>query len=325
MKRIFKSYELFLFILLVAISLIIGVINPAFFSFGTLFDVIRIQTVMIVMALGLLPVFILGGVDVSFVAIGALATYPLHVYLLEHDYTGGAWLYFVVAMLVGLVVGLFEALLINRFKLRIFDMSLGVNMMIYGAILFFVGSFDNYTMTPALLGWNSKFLFSVKSASVGETGLHVSILIIIAVAILLHLFLKHTTLGRGIYAAGGDRSVAIRTGFNYKLIVTVVFAILGIVAGLGGITFSAVSVGFYPNLLQKKSMEVIAAVILGGASITGGKGSVIGTILGALLVGLVNQALVYLGIDTKWYDFLIGSIFVIYATFQAVSLRLQTR
>lgn len=325
MSKLIKSYEFFLFILLILVSLIIGLINPAFFSWGTLFDVIRIQTVMMVMALGLLPVFIFGGIDVSFVAIGALATYPLHLYLLEHDYTGGAWLYFVVAILVGLIVGLFESFLVNNFKLQIFDMSLGVNMMIYGAILFFVGSFDNYTMTPALLGWNSKFLVTVKNISGVESGLHVAIFIVIAIAILLHIILKHTTTGRAIYAYGSDRSVAIRTGFNIPFITTVVFVLLGVIAGLGGITFSAISVGFYPNLMQKRTMEIIAAVILGGASIKGGRGSVVGTILGALLVGLINQALVYLGIDTQWFDFLIGSVFVLYATFQAFSFRLQAR
>jgi simple sugar transport system permease protein len=304
---------------------IIGLINPAFFSWGTLFDVIRIQTVMMVMALGLLPVFIFGGIDVSFVAIGALATYPLHLYLLEQNYTGGAWLYFVVAILVGLLVGLFESFLVNNFKLQIFDMSLGVNMMIYGAILFFVGSFDNYTMTPALLGWNNKFFITVKSVTGVESGLHVAIFIVIVIAILLHLILKHTTMGRAIYGYGSDRSVAIRTGFNIPLVTTVVFILLGVIAGLGGITFSAISVGFYPNLMQKRTMEIIAAVILGGASIKGGRGSVLGTILGALLVGLINQALVYLGIGTQWFDFIIGSVFVLYATFQALSFRFQAR
>jgi len=325
MKKIFKSYELFLLLLLIVVSSIIGLLNPAFFSLGTLFDVIRIQTVMMVFALGLLPVFIFGGIDVSFVAIGALATYPLHLYLLEHDYTGGAWLYFVVAILVGLLVGLVEGFLVHNFKLQIFDMSLGVNMLIYGAILFFVGSFDNYTMTPALLGWNSKFLVTVTSESGVDSGLHVLVFVVVLVAFLMHFILKYTTVGRAIYAYGSDRSVASRTGFNIKMVTIVVFALLGVISGLGGITFSAISTSFYPNLLQKRYIEIIAAVLLGGASIKGGRGSVLGTILGVLLVGMINQALVYLGIDTQWFDFIIGAVFVLYATFQAFSLKVQTK
>jgi len=70
-----------------------------------------------------------------------------------------------------------------------------------------------------------------------------------------------------------------------------------------------------------KNMQVLAGVVLGGASITGGKGSVIGTFLGVLLIGLVNQAMVYLGIDTQWFDAAIGTIFIIYATFQVITSR----
>ncbi len=78
-KKFYKTYEFFLLILLVVFAVVIGLINPAFFSVGTLFDVIRIQTVYVLMAFGLLPVIILGGVDISFVAIAALATYPVHI------------------------------------------------------------------------------------------------------------------------------------------------------------------------------------------------------------------------------------------------------
>ena len=324
MAKIFKSYEFFLFLLLITAWIFIGLINPAFFSLVTLLDMIRIQTVFIIMALGLLPVFILGGIDMSFVAISALATYPLHIYLLEIDYQGGAWIYFLVAILVGLAVGLLEGLLINSFKLDIFNMSLGMNMLIYGAILFFVGSFDNFTMTTALRGWNNKFIFTVQNPASGETGLHVAFFIILAVAIPMHLFLKRTVAGRAIYAIGSNRDVAIRTGFNIRKITLIVMALLGMISGLGGITFSAISTAFYPILLMKKPIEVIAAVVLGGAAITGGRGTVLGTILGSILVGLINQALVYLNIPTQWFDALIGLVFIAYATFQVFSNRINT-
>lgn len=323
MKNLFKTYEFSLFLLLIVVWVIVGLINPAFFSFLTLLDMIRNQTIFIILALGLLPVLIYGGLDTSFVAIAALASYPIHIYLLGIDYQGGAWMYFLPALVIGLVVGLIEGFLVHKFKLNIFNMTLGMNMLIYGGIRFFIGSFENMTMTPALRGWNAKFLFTVKNAASIESGLHVAFLIILAVAIPMHLFLKYTVIGRGIYAFGSDRSVAIRTGFNIKRITYVVMALLGVIGGLGGITFSAMRTGFFSDLLIKKPMEVIAAVFLGGASVTGGKGSVVGTILGAILIGLINQALVYLGISTKWFDALIGLVFIAYATFQAFSTRIS--
>ena len=323
MVKTLKSYEFFLFVLLIVVSLLIGFINPAFLSFVTFLDVIRNQTIYIILALCLLPIFIMGGIDISFIAIAALATYPVHLYLLGHDYQGGVWIYFAAALIIGLLVGLFEGFLVNKFKLEIFNMSLGMNMLIYGFIYFFVGTFDNFTMTPGLVGWNSKFIFTIQNAATGQTGLHVSVYTIFIVAIPLYLFLKHTIWGRGIYAIGSDRSVALRSGFDIKLITLMVFAFMGLVAGLGGITQCSMTTGFYPILRLRSSMEIIAGVFLGGASIHGGKGSVIGTILGTILIGVVNQALVYMDVSTQWFDAVIGIIFIAYATFQAFSQKLS--
>ncbi len=93
MKRnIFRPYELFLVLLLTFIPMVIGLINPAFFIVGTHFDIIRIQTIYILLAFGLLPVVILGGVDISFVAIAALSTYSVHVLLINQGYQVGIWI-----------------------------------------------------------------------------------------------------------------------------------------------------------------------------------------------------------------------------------------
>jgi len=319
-KKIFKSYEFFLLLLLISFTIIIGLINPAFFSIGTLFDVIRLQTIYIIMAFGLLPVLILGGVDISFVAIAAVATFPVHMWLLKLGYEGGIWLYYVLSTTIGVLVGLLIGFLLDKFKLRIFDLSLGMNTMLYGFVLFFVGSLTNFDMPAGMVGWNKNYLVVVESV-VGQSGLHVSFISIIIVGVLLHLFLNYTTIGRSIYAIGSDKSVAIRTGFNLKKTYLFVFAIMGGLSSIAGLTYSVLEANFRPHLFMGKNMQVLVAVLLGGASVTGGKGSVFGVFLGTLLIGLVNQALVYVGISTKWYDAVIGAIFISYAIFQAVSTR----
>lgn len=318
--KIFKSYEFLLLLLLIAFAGVIGLINPAFFSIGTLFDVIRIQTIYILMAFGLLPVLILGGVDISFVAIAAVSTFPIHMWLLKLGYNGGIWLYYILCTAVGILVGLFIGWLLDTFKIRIFDLSLGMNTLLYGFTLFFVGSLTNFDMPAGMIGWNKKWIVVVQSV-VGESGLHVSFISIFIVGILLHLFLKHTTLGRGVYAVGSDRSVAIRTGFNLKKIYMTVFPIMGALSAIAGLTYSVLEANFRPYLFLGKNMQVLAACVLGGAAVTGGKGSVFGTFLGTLLIGLVNQALVYLGFETQWFDFVVGTIFIIYATFQTATTR----
>jgi len=319
-KSFFKTYEFFLFLLLAVFGLTIGLINPTFFSVGTLFDVIRIQTVYILMAFGLLPVIILGGVDISFVAIAALATYPVHIILLKMGYEGGIFVYYVFAILIGILAGLLIGWLVSTFKLGIFDLSLGMNTMIYGFVLFFVGSFQSTDIPQGMVGWNMKWLVTVKSV-VGQSGLHISFLSIIFTGIALHIFLKYSTLGRAIYAMGSDKSVAIRTGFNIKKVYLVVFPIMGALAGIAGLTYSVLEMNFRPYLFLGKNMQVLAAVIIGGASISGGKGTIFGTFLGVLLLGVINQALVYLKIPTAWMDAFVGVTFIAFAVYQTLETR----
>jgi simple sugar transport system permease protein len=320
MKRnVFKTYEFLLFLLLLVLYTIIGLINPAFFSIGTAFDALRIQTVYLILALGLLPVIILGGVDISYVAIAAASTYPIHMWLVTTTYHGGTWLYYLICTLFGIIIGLFSGWLLHTFKLKIFDLSLGMNTLLYGWTTFFIGTMVSYDLDiNGLDYWNNKFLFSVESV-VGRTGMHVSMLYIIIIAIFLHIFLKHTVLGRSIFAIGSDKSVAIRTGFDLRKIYLVVYAIMGGLSGFAGVTYAGLNINFQPIMLIGKNMQVLAAVILGGASTTGGRGSVVGVFLGTILIGLINQALVYMGISAKWYDAVIGALFVFYATFQIYS------
>ncbi len=325
-KSIFKTYEFFLFLLLVVIVVGIGLVNPAFFSIGTLFDVIRIQTIYIIMAFGLLPVIILGGVDISFVAMAAIATFPVHMILLGLGYEGGIWIYFVIGTAIGALVGLFSGWMISKFKLGIFDLSLGMNSLLYGFVLFFVGSTYNFDMPAKMVGWNARWIIKVQS-TLGTSGLHVSFIGIVLVGVAMHLFLQYTTLGRAIYAMGSNKSVAIRTGFNTKLVYMTVFPIMGALAAIAGVIDSGLQANFRPVIFLGKNMIVLAAVIMGGASIRGGKGTALGTFLGVLLVGIINQALVYLNIPTAWMDAFVGVTFIIFAMYQTLENRAgrQTR
>ena len=190
MKRnIFRSYEFFLVLLLTVIAVVIGLINPAF-SVGTLFDVIRIQTIYILLAFGLLPVVILGGVDISFVAIAAVSTYSVHVLLINLGYQGGIWLYYLLVIAISLGLGFLIGSLIFRFKLGIFDLSLGMNTMLYGFVLFFVGSLGRFDMPAGLVGWNQKWSVTVDSV-VGKSGLHISFLSIIVAGVSLHILFQY--------------------------------------------------------------------------------------------------------------------------------------
>jgi len=171
----------------------------------------------------------------------------------------------------------------------------------------------------AIDGWSMKWLVTVDSV-VGQSGLHISFLLVVDIFILLSLFLRHTTLGRSMYALGSDKSVAIRTGVNVKNAYIAAFAILGAMAAIAAVTNTGLGMG--ASSFNAKYLTVYATVIIGGGSIRGGKGSPLGTILGVLLVGLIAQALIYVRIPTEWMDLVLGLLLIAFTTYQTLEKRL---
>ena len=318
LKKIFQSNEFLTFLIIVALSLVVGIINPAFFTISTVFDLLRASNVYNLMAFGLLLVVILGGVDISFVAIAAVASYATHMTLIKYGYQGGITLYFFIGGVVGLLAGLLNGLIITRFNLPIFDVSLATQTMWYGFNLFFIGATSNFDLPVGMVGYYGNYLTTTQDPFVGRTGLHISIIYVVVIGILIWWFLKYTTLGRGIYAIGGNREVAIRTGFNINRITLVVFGLMGVLAAIAGVTQSGFSRNFNPTLFIGQNLDVLAAVILGGASIRGGRGTVIGAFLGVLLIQIINRALILTGIPVEWQKFVVGLILVLFTAIPAI-------
>jgi len=317
-KRIFRSNEILVLLIIIVLSIVVGSINPNFFTIASLFNLIRASNVYIILAFALLPVVILGGVDISFVAISAVASYSTHMFLIGRGYEGGLFLYFVIGCTIGLLAGLLNGLIITTFKLEIFDVSLATQTMWYGFTLFFVGATSNFDMPEGLVGYYSAFIARVTDEVTGVTGLHISIIYVIVIGILLWLFLKYTMIGRGIYAIGGNREVAERTGFNIKKITLIVFMIMGFLSGFAGIVQSALSRNFNPTLFIGQNLDVLASVIIGGAAIKGGRGTVIGTVLGVILTQIIRRALVLTHIPVEWQNFVIGLILIIFTSIPAI-------
>lgn len=314
------SYEFILASLLVFFVVIVGLINPAFFTLGTLFDVIRNQTIYLLLALGLLPVVILGGLDISFVAVASITTLVSRILMAYIGYDGGMWFFYLSSMAVGAFIGLIIGLMIDWFKLPIFDFSLGLTTML-GGIVALTSQFRPAEWSfSAIEGWSMKWILTVNSV-VGQSGLHVSFLLVVAIFIFLSAFLRYTTLGRAMFALGSDKSVAIRTGINIKTVYVAAFAFLGAMAAMAAVTNTGLGMG--ASSFNAKYLTVYATVIIGGGSIHGGKGSTLGTILGVFLVGLIAQAMVYVRIPTEWMDMVLGLLLIGFTTYQTLEEKLQ--
>jgi simple sugar transport system permease protein len=321
LKSIIKRNEFITFLTIVVLSAVIGIINPTFFSVSTLFNVLRASNVYAIMAFGLLLVVILGGVDISFVAISAVSSYSTHMLLLSLGYEGGILLYFIIAGVIGIAAGLLSGFLIAQFDLPIFDLSLAMVTLWYGFDLFFIGATANFDLPEGMVGYYGAHILQVQDPVVGQTGLHISVLYVLVVGVLVWLLLRYTTIGRGIYAIGGNREVAIRSGYNVKAITMIVFPILGLLASIAGVTQGGYQRNFNPVLFIGQHLDVLAAVILGGAAITGGRGTVIGAYLGVILVQLINRALILTGIPVEWQQFTVGVILVVFTAVPAIRAR----
>lgn len=318
LKKLIKTNEFLVFLIIVFLSIVIGAINPAFLTVSTLFDVLRASNVYNLMAFGLLLVVILGGVDISFVAITAVASYGTHMTMIKFGYEGGITLYFLIGGVIGLICGLINGLLITKFKLPVFDLSLATQTMWYGFSLFFIGATANFDLPDGMVGYYANYLAVTDDPFVGTTGLHISIIYVLVTALFIWWLLKYTMIGRGIYAIGGNRDVAIRSGFNINKITLIVFAILGLLSAIAGVTQSGFQRNFSPTLFIGQNLNVLASVILGGAAITGGRGTAIGTFLGVILTQLINRALILTGIPAEWQQFVVGAILIIFTAIPAI-------
>lgn len=310
-KQYLKQNEVLVALTIVGLSIIIGLINPIFFSVENLFDLLRSAIVSGILALGVLIVIISGGIDVSFTAIAVFCMYVTVKILNEIGFQGTVLVAFLVAIVIGLILGLINAALISMFKLPTLIVTLGTQSLYRGFLLFFVGSIIIRNMPPGMAEFGKANLVTLTTSSGALTSLHSAILILVAVIIVVWFLLKYTMLGRGIYALGGAPEAAERAGFNIVAIQFFIYAFVGVLAGIAGVIYSALNRQADAFRLVGSELDVIAAVVLGGAQLTGGRGSVIGTLLGVALVVIMNNSLILVGIPSDWQKVVIGLVILI--------------
>ncbi|MBN1350094.1 ABC transporter permease [candidate division KSB1 bacterium] len=311
MKRLFRRHEFYIALVTICLSLVIGSLNPAFFSLSNLFDLLKSSVVMGIFALGVLVVLISGDIDISFTAIAACSMYLANKILLANHLTESLALAFCVSGAIGLVLGLFNAFFISTYKLPALIVTLGTASIFRGFMLAFIGTAVINTLPGSLIEFSKQMLFRRTLPSGEIIGLSLSFTILLILAALTWAFLRYTLPGRGIYAIGGDAAAAERAGFNVRRIRFFIYGFVGVLAGIGGILHSSMMRNANPFDLVGTELTVIAAVVLGGASLTGGRGSVAGTLLAILLIVVINNSLILLNIPVYWQRVAVGAIILI--------------
>jgi simple sugar transport system permease protein len=309
---VLRRSETVIALVLLAAMLLIGLINPAFWNLANLFSLARSNVVIGIMALGVLTVMISGGIDVSFPAFAVAAMYLTVRAMVAWDWQGVAGP-FVMATAIGLALGLINAAFVYGLRMIPLIVTLGTGSLVRGFLLGVVGTSQvNIDRMPkSLIAFGSTELTSFSDPAGGHFALSAMLLIYLAMALLVHFLLTHTMLGRGIYALGSDGEAARRVGFDRRLTIFVVYALAGALAGFAGLLHGAMIWLANPRDFNGLELDVIAAVVLGGASIFGGRGSVLGTMLGVFMLVMVSNSLIIMHIATTWQRVVVGFIVII--------------
>jgi simple sugar transport system permease protein len=267
-----------------------------------------------------LLVLVSGGIDISFPIVGIFAGYTSVVIMQSYGLdTYSLWIPLVLAAIVGAILGSINALLIAGFGLPTLIATLGTAGMFRGFLLTYVGSAFLSNIPLGLDQFATADLFSVETSQGTLARLHVLIIPVLILAVAIAFLMRRTMFGRTIFAIGGSEESARRMGMNVRWAKAQLYIIVGILSGIAGVLFISLQRKADPYDLAGTELEIIAAVVLGGASIMGGYGTVTGTILGVLLINLIKDNLILLGVQGSWQRAAIGLMLLIGVASQAIS------
>lgn len=311
-KKLFKRNEFYVGITIVALSILIQIRSGQFFTGNNFVDLARAMIIPGMLTMGVMMQIISGGIDVSFPAIAMLSMYTTVKVALSIDFQGSMVFMFLFSTMLGLVMGLMNGALVCWLKLPAFIITLGTGSIFLGFMQAVLKS-RNIGIQPKPMRVLSKtYLLTAHNETLGISSSLPFVFIFLIVAVALTSFLlRYTMLGRGIYALGGDRDACQRAGYNVNAIQMFIYGTMGALAGFTGLTRAVLMGSCQPTSLIGYEMTCIAAVVLGGTRISGGHGTVYGTLMGALLLTMISNSLILLGVPTYWSKFVTGLLIII--------------
>jgi ribose/xylose/arabinose/galactoside ABC-type transport system permease subunit len=302
-------------IFLLVLMLVFAIIEPRFLSSINLFNVMRQVSITGLLAIGMTFVILTAGIDLS---VGSLLAFAGLVcaavakggmqdrFTVGDDTLGYGWpLAALAAILVGLAGGAIQGVAITRLKVPAFVVTLGGMSVFRGAALLFAAGGPISGFQPDFAWWGQGKIFSMP----------VPVIIFLTCAVVAHVVLSYTRYGRQVYAVGGNPEAARLAGVNVTAIIWSVYIIMGFFAGLGAFVLSARLNSAEAVAGTGYELTVIASVVIGGTSLFGGAGSIFGTVIGAVLIGVLLNGLVLLNVNSYIQQIIIGVIIVLAVAF----------
>lgn len=310
--------------LLVVLAILVAALafgTDEFWTVGNFFELLENYSFMGILALGLVVVLISGGIDISFTAIATVAQYLMAMHLLRQ---GGNWVtVFAIAGGIGLLLGAVNALLVHYTRVPAIIITIATLNVFHGTLIYLTRGKWLYGFP----GWFSKGvdLFSFTSGDGMTYSVNLPIVTLIVVLAVTWFILNRTTVGRKIYALGGNPDAAERLGYNILGLHLFTYCYMGLLAGIAAAVQAQIVLTVAPNAIVGRELEVLAAVVLGGASLTGGQGTVLGTVLGVALIGTLSNGLILLGVSSYWHQVLLGVVILVSVSLTAWNAKQQER
>ena len=322
MKKIFSKYETYVFLAIVILGAVITSVNKNFLTLENILDLLKSYSFVGILSIGVLFVLISGGIDISFTATATVSMYVMAVIINAHG--GNIFTAFLIAIIIGIGLGMINAVIIYFFNIQSIIASIATLNIYHGLLTVFSGGKWIYCLPTWFREFAQVRLITLTNQAGCEYGLSVVTVIWLGLAFLSWLILRFTMIGRGIYAMGGNKVSAKRVGFNILRLHLFVYGYMGCLAGIAGVVLTLLVQSVAPNSIVGKELDVLAAVVLGGASLTGGVGSLIGTILGVFLIATMNNGMTLMRIPAFWYDVFIGLIIIVSVSVSALQHRKKT-
>jgi ribose/xylose/arabinose/galactoside ABC-type transport system permease subunit len=285
-------------IALIGLSLVLWILTPHFLTLANLLNVAEQTTIIAIVAAGMTLVIISAGIDLSVGSIVALSGVAMATAL------RGGWplpAALLVGTTTGLACGLLNGVLVTRGRLPPFIATLGMMSVARGAALMF-------TDGRPVSGFSEAF----RRLSTGDV-LHIPgpVIVMAVIYVLSHILLTKTQFGRYVYAIGGNEEAAVLSGVNVSRVKTLVYGQCGMLSGLAAILLTARLNSAQPIAGMMYELDAIAATVIGGTSLLGGEGSIFGTLVGALIIGVLRNGLNLIGTPSFTQQVVIGSVIIV--------------
>jgi erythritol transport system permease protein len=314
-------------VVLVVLVIFFSAISSEYLTQSNLILMTKHVAINAILAIGVTFVILTGGIDLSVGSIAGLASMIAGGLLFKGLHVPGGTIFFSVAVvillgiLVGALVGAVNGVLVTRFRVAPFIATLGMLYIARGAaqLLSNGGTFPDLAGEPGR-GTQGFHVIGVDSL----LGVPVAVWIMAAVAAAAIVVTTKTPFGRRVFAVGGNERAAVLSGIRVNRIKIAVYVISGCCAALAGLLLTSELGAAYPDTATTYELNAIAAAVLGGTALSGGRGTILGTVMGAFVIGFLSDGLVLVGVSTFWQSVVKGAVIVVAVITEQAQQRLQS-